>query len=61
VENEAARLRALAAHCRHIAETLSSERNAETLRMMAGEFEASADACERLPLIKARPIPGRSG
>jgi hypothetical protein len=56
---EGERLRRLAAQCRQVAATLCSEPEAETLRDMAREFEASAAAGERLPLIKARPLPGR--
>ena len=57
---EAARLRKLAAQCRRIAATLSTDCSAETLREMAREFEASADLSERLPLIKAWPLPRRA-
>ena len=53
---EAARLRRLAAQCRQIAASLSSEHSAETLRAMACEFDASATVAEKLPLIRAHPI-----
>lgn len=52
---EAARLRQLAAQCRQIAATLSSDQTAVTLRDMAREFEASAAVTEKLPVIRARP------
>ena len=53
---EAARLHKLAAQCRRIAATHSSEPAAEALRAMARDFEASAEVCQRLPLIRAHPI-----
>lgn len=52
---EAAQLRKLAAQCRQIAATLSSDQSAETLREMAREFDASAEISERLPRIRTRP------
>ena len=53
--DEAANLRALAAKCRRLAATLHAERAAATLREMAREFDASAAASERLPLLHAYP------
>ena len=53
---EAAQLRKLAAQCRQIAATLSSDQSAETLREVAREFDASAEVSGRLPLIRARPM-----
>ena len=58
--DEAARLRKLAAQCRKIASSLSTPQTAQTRREMAREFEAGADASERLPLIRARALDRRS-
>lgn len=57
--NEASRLRALADQCRRLAATLHAERTAATLREMAREFDASAAASERLPLLHAYPTRAR--
>ena len=57
---EAARLGTPARQCRQIAATLSSAQTAETRRDVAREFEATAAATEKLPLIRARP-PWRRG
>ena len=53
--NAAANPRALAAKCRRLAATLHAEPAAATLREMARQFDASAAASKRLPLLRAYP------
>ena len=58
--DEAARLRDLAARCRHMAATLHARATAETLLDMARQFERSATASEN-PAAAPAPELERSG